>query len=419
MKNHVLLLVITTIILASGFAGCARNKKLHKKALSYFERGDYDSATFLAVESLLLKPDYDKAFYTIKEAYPKANQIHLDKISALQNIDSDDKWESILAEYQALDKLHQSVRRLPVIRDPDTGATLRFDSRDYSAEIAMAKTNAAENYYQKGIHQSMIDNSRDSQKKAAGLFKSALKLVPDYKDSATRYETARQNAVIRVAVTAFENKSGVGDRYGAIADILTDLVLSYIMQDQSRCEFVEIISRAQMDQVLKEQELGASGLVDETSAARIGVLLGAQEILSGRILQVDYVRPKTTTVDQHETAEIQEEGEDEIEARSESKEVSCHFRKYTKSSSVRILASYSVVDVATGRIQTQESLSATQSFEAEWGKLISGDARALNCVQEYLIEEGEVAAPSAKEMVNAALDDLSRDIAYRFFKYIK
>ncbi|MDD3563715.1 MAG: hypothetical protein PHR32_08590, partial [Candidatus Cloacimonetes bacterium] len=120
MKNQALLLVLITILLVSGFAGCSKNKSLHKKALNYLEKGNYDSATLLAAESLLLKPDYDKAFYTLQEAYPKANQRHLDEISALMSSENNDKWEGILTEYLALDRLHQSIRKLPALSDPDT-----------------------------------------------------------------------------------------------------------------------------------------------------------------------------------------------------------------------------------------------------------------------------------------------------------
>lgn len=417
MKNQALLLVTITLMLVTGLAGCSKNKNLHKKALNYFEKGNYDSATFLAVESLLLRPDYAKAFYTLKEAYPKANQEHMDRIASLKATGTNDRWEEILHEYLALDKLHQSVRKLPAISDPDTGARLLFDYRDYSSEISQARGNAAESYYQKGIHQSMIDSSRSSQKRAAGYFRSALNLVPDFKDSVSRYEAARQNAITRIAITDFEDRSGSGDSYGAIADILTDLVIGYIMQDQSRSEFVEIITRSQMDQVLREQELSTSGLVDETSAARIGVLLGAQEILSGRILQVDYLRPRIITMDQHETAKV--DIIDDEEGNWETKEVNCHFRKYTKSSTLRILASYTVVDVSTGRIMTKDHLSSSLSFEADWGRVISGDDRALKTEQKDLLKKAEAIAPSAKEMVNEAVDDLSREIAEQFFDYIR
>lgn len=417
MKNQALLLVLITILLVSGFAGCSKNKSLHKKALNYLEKGNYDSATLLAAESLLLKPDYDKAFYTLQEAYPKANQRHLDEISALMSSENNDKWESILTEYLALDRLHQAIRKLPALSDPDTGFRLSFDQKDYSSEIELARTNAAENYYQKGIHQSKMDSSRSSQKKAAGFFQSALNLVPDFKDSASRYETARQNAIIRVAISAFEDKSGEGRRYGAIADILSDLVLSHIIRDKNHAEFMEIITRAQMDQVMREQELSASGLVDEASAARIGLLLGAQEILSGKILQVDYVAPRVYTVDEYETANV--DIEDDSSEGSNNRIVSCHFRKYTKRSALQILASFSVVDVSTGRIMTQNSLSAGENFEAEWGKIISGDARALSPSQRYLARKSEPSAPTAKEMVNETLKTLSRDIVSHFFEYIQ
>lgn len=417
MKNQALLLVIISLLLVSGFTGCSKNKSLHKKAQNFFERGNYDSATFLAVESLLLKPEYDKAVYTLGQAYPKAKQEHLEQISALQDLDSEDKWKGLLGEYLALDKLQQAVKKLPAIFDPNTGFRLNFDSTDYSAEIKQARSNAAENYYQKGLHQSMIDSSRSSQKKAAGFFTAALDLMPNYKDSADRYETARQNAITRIAITSFENKSGVGNRYGAIDDILSDLVMSYIMLNHRIGEFVEIISRAQMEQVFREQELGASGFVDENSAAKIGVLLGAQEILSGRILQVDYMRERVTYIDERETATVLIEGEDPDS--SEDMEINCLFRKYTKTASLRILASYSVVDVSTGKIKTQKSLNASRYFEDEWGKVISGDERALTTKQKNLVKTREPSAPSAKEMVYAALDELSRDISAHFFSYIQ
>ncbi len=37
---------------------------------------------------------------------------------------------------------------------------------------------------------------------------------------------------------------------------------------------------------MKEQQLSASGLVNETSSVRLGQILGANEILTGSILQI-------------------------------------------------------------------------------------------------------------------------------------
>ena len=173
----------------------------------------------------------------------------------------------------------------------------------------------------------------------------------------------------------------------------------------------------QFKRYVKEQELSTSGLVNESSAARIGLLLGAEEILSGRILQVDYVSPRITAMDQHETASV--DIEDDSPDGADNMEISCHFRKFTKRSGLHILASYSVVDVSTGRIMTQKSLSASQNFEDEWGKIISGDARALSPSQKNLAKRSEPSAPTAKEMVTETLNALSRDITSLFFDYIQ
>jgi tetratricopeptide (TPR) repeat protein len=52
----------------------------------------------------------------------------------------------------------------------------------------------------------------------------------------------------------------------------------------ARTDIYTLISREELDQILKEQNLGASGLVDETQAASIGKLLGADAIIVGDIL---------------------------------------------------------------------------------------------------------------------------------------
>jgi TolB-like protein len=410
-------LVIIVIVALTGLAACSKNKQLYKKANARFEQGDYDAATYLAAESLSLKPDYAKAQGILGQAYPRATQAHLDRISQLKLSDDDSNWVEIVHEYEALKSLHSAVRTLPPLRNPDSGQRISFDLRDYSAELSQARSNAAEYYYQKAIHQSRMDNSRASQKEAAGYFKTALSFVADYKDCRTRYETVRQKAITRIAILPFEDKSGSHDRYGAMADILADQIISRILQDQDNTEFLEIITRAQMDQLMQEQQLSASGLVDESSAARIGVLLGAQEILSGKILQVNYVPPRISTMELSETTNI--EVEDQIDVRSEEKEVSCLMHKYTKTASLQILASYTVVDVSTGRINTQESFKATQTFEQSWGKIISGDSRALKPAQKALTNKSEPQAPTAKTMVNDALDQLSRDVVAHFFSYLK
>ena len=405
------------LILMILISACSQNKQVQRRADASLKQGDYYQASILAAEALKIKPSNSKAQTILKEAYPKASMESGERLAGLKLRDSGDKWAEILSEYERLQRLGNAISSLPPITDSETGERLRFDLRDYRAEIAEAKEQAADYNYRQGVHFSMLSSEAATQRQAAGYFKAALGYIPDYKDSALRYEEARQNAIRRIAILPFEDKSGSQDRYGAITDIFADQIIGAIMQDKAQTEFVELITRDQINQVISEQQLSSSGMMDQASTARLGMLLGAHEILSGRILQIDYSAPRTVHVDLHESANVtveREEGDEEEEM-----EVQCIYRKYTKRSSVTVMASYSVVDVATGKINTQQSFTASQSFSEDWGKVISGDRRALNPQQKKLVSTAEPIAPSEKDMVNSAIREISEDIVDHFCRYLR
>jgi curli biogenesis system outer membrane secretion channel CsgG len=82
----------------------------------------------------------------------------------------------------------------------------------------------------------------------------------------------------RVAVINFEDRSGYGHHIGnGVSDML---VTSLVESDQ----FI-VIERKELDEVLKEQGLGQSGLVTPQSAAKVGQLLGVQRIITGSVTE--------------------------------------------------------------------------------------------------------------------------------------
>jgi curli biogenesis system outer membrane secretion channel CsgG len=85
----------------------------------------------------------------------------------------------------------------------------------------------------------------------------------------------------RVAVMNFENNSTWsywGDRLGEAA---ADELVTQLLKTGS----YRMIERSQLAAILAEQDLGASGAIDASTAANIGRLLGAQLILTGSITQ--------------------------------------------------------------------------------------------------------------------------------------
>jgi curli biogenesis system outer membrane secretion channel CsgG len=82
----------------------------------------------------------------------------------------------------------------------------------------------------------------------------------------------------RIAVISFEDRSGYGHNIGrGVADML---VTSLVESDK----FI-VIERAELDEILKEQGLGQTGLVTPQSAAKVGQLLGLQRMITGSITE--------------------------------------------------------------------------------------------------------------------------------------
>ncbi len=98
---------------------------------------------------------------------------------------------------------------------------------------------------------------------------------------------------LTVAVLNFEAKDKpVGDLGEKIADLLTVFL--------GLEEHLQLVERARLQQILEEMELGASGVVAPGQATRIGGLLGAQVLVTGRAFVVNeklYITGKAISVE--------------------------------------------------------------------------------------------------------------------------
>ncbi len=90
----------------------------------------------------------------------------------------------------------------------------------------------------------------------------------------------------RVAVMDFENKTQYGGwRLGrGAADMLTT--------EMVKMGSMDMYERDRLASVIKEQNLGASGRVDPSTAAKIGKIIGVQYIITGAV--TEYGRSKTS-----------------------------------------------------------------------------------------------------------------------------
>lgn len=90
---------------------------------------------------------------------------------------------------------------------------------------------------------------------------------------------ADQTQLLATAVLNFQSSDESMDKQGAeIATLLE--------ADLSTSQHTLMVEREELDKILSEQELGASGLVSADTAAKIGSLTGAQVLVTGRLFAV-------------------------------------------------------------------------------------------------------------------------------------
>ena len=80
----------------------------------------------------------------------------------------------------------------------------------------------------------------------------------------------------RIAVVAFTDKAGYGHNIG---QGVADMLVTKLVESQQYL----VVERNELDEILKEQGLGQSGLVTQQSAAKVGQLLGVEMIVTGSV----------------------------------------------------------------------------------------------------------------------------------------
>ncbi len=393
----------------------SEHAKLERSARESYSRADYDAAVFMLARSLQINQDYEKSQTLMADAFLMANRVHKNNISELESSSNDFRFDGISREYQSLVSLHDAVKNLPPVRHPKTGGLLELEIIDYSDKLASAKQKAAESHYAAGAALAVsLDLSQ--QKAAAKQFKKALSFVPGYKDSESRYESTRKAGVKRIAVFPFEDLSGENKKYGAIEELVVDQMVSSVMKDPSATEFLELISRDQLDRVIAEQKLGLSGMVNDETAMEVGALLGVHEILTGKITQIIYTRVQTINKEYKEEKRVvvktekYKDKEGKTKTRNVYADVEAKVKHYTRTTKAVIKGSYKIVDVRTSKLIKSETFEGKSDFSAEWA-VIRGDSRALKSRTARLARKGEVLAPVGGEMVSRAATDLANSLS--------
>jgi len=414
----------------------AQHRRYRKNAEKAFEQRRFDEAVINAVNSLYDKPEKNsKAQEVLDLAYPRflrSYEAQIDQLKASSETYTSEQTvaqrREIVKRYETLIKYTNDLRNLPPSAfQVKRGSDLAFEYRDYTDDLMEAKRrlemgmeDAAESHYQNALSL-MAAGGIENNKAAAKEFKRAMSYVDNYRDCAQKYEEARKAGTTRVAIIPFQNKSGIR-QYGAVGEFITDQVISKLFDDEQAMEFLEIIDREQLELVIKEQKLGASGLIDDNTLVELGKILGVQEILTGRITQILSDAPQVTRENQQAKRTISVKVGEKKNADGKTipvmqdKEVAAYVTLSKKTASARMSGSYKILDVQTARLLETESFSEQYRFSHEWGTF-RGDERALNNNQKRMVQLREENPLSDGERINFVARKLADSLAGRLKSY--
>ena len=231
-----------------------------------------------------------------------------------------------------------------------------------------------------------------------------------------------------MAILTFENKSGKVPVYGALSETITDNIISNVLNDPVATEFLAIISRDRLEQIMVEQNLSYTGRFDEQTVAGIGGVVGVHELVVGQITQIIYKtpNPKYRAWDRQGTIKVQtgteryvdENGNTKTRPKYSSQKVSARVTYTQVESSVTIIGSYKILDVKTAEFKKADNFTAKHEFNAEWATF-TGDPEALIRSDISLTSRPEEHAPVEQQMELEAANQLASYLAETLLRYVK
>jgi tetratricopeptide (TPR) repeat protein len=372
--------IIAGLAAALIMAGCA-HIMAYNAALDAEKSGDYVRAADKTVEAIEHARDYPEARSIWPRIWPTASTNALTRIAEAERAND---WTAAVADLEALNRLQQRALALG----------LEAPLEPLAPRLANARDRAADKLY----HDGLACEQRGALREAAIAFRQCLDYVKDYRDAEARYAKTRSAAMVRVAVLPFDNTS----YYRSAGDLLGDKLIQDLLGKQG--EFLSFVDRQYLNTVIKEASLQASGLVDPTTAVRLGKLAGVRYLVVGRVLQVSATTP-TDSREQYTASRL-------ITDQNMQYNVTATYTLWRQVREVLLTASVQIIDVTDGTVTKAWSETERSADMAESISNLVGDTRALDTTQQRQY----YTAPNLKShdtLVNEATTTLSRRLAAR------
>jgi len=125
--------------------------------------------------------------------------VHLDNIEVYETLNDVEKWDKIIREYAALQKVAEII-------NSSSSAKKFLKIPSFIAEAEIARQNAAADYYNLGLNY-LNENDKESSRRAYYAFQKATGFVPGYKDAKRQMDQAYQNSILNIVINPVRDDS--------------------------------------------------------------------------------------------------------------------------------------------------------------------------------------------------------------------
>ena len=385
--------IITLFLLLNfiGISSCSGPKGLYKKGTKMEAAGLNMEAADYYYRALVKKPEFIEArqglYRTGEQALSQELSVFFQQIQMgqkrkaiytfLRAKELRDKLTTVNVELsinqQYLDDFVQ-IKTIYLTEQYEIG--LRYlDNENYSAaeavfkEIGKLEPNYKdtknleqlayiEPFYKKGTEAL----EQEKYRTAYYAFDEVINTDPKYKNAEALRDEALENGIITVGIIGFENGTSINNANKKI-EAFTLNALSHIGDP-----FLKILDRLSYKQLIAEQRLNLSGVVDESTAAETGKLLGVKFVMGGTLLQIS----KNTG----ELTKVKKVGFKAIVKNDNVKYKQTTYYEYQQENRAYVSAQVKVISLTTGEILVSKIISKEILDQVHYYKY-EGDSKYL------------------------------------------
>ena len=256
--------------------------------------------------------------------------------------------------------------------------------------------------------------NREDWRVAYGFFDQIYQKNPDFKDVPELWKNSLDNGMFPVAISRFIGANTFKN--------VREKIHAHIIEDVSEMNspFIKIVDRDNMDQVIEEQTLGLSGVIDEATAANVGKILGAKGLITGKILDHKVIQGnlKKKVIAAYEMYEVEVTDPDTGKKEKETRFKKTRYTEYYNKNEVTLQAQYKCISLETGEIIFSNVFEKTATDEIHYAVFPGEDQNLVpakgdgpteskadyNALQALLKADRELA--KTDEIANSLYDEI-------------